>query len=133
MALIALMDQSINEVSIVADIDDALTQLAEFQEEAPYTIEQKDHLVALKTYFYMGCKHVIATYPDIFNKLCKDPDFIEQVAFHQLEPYVDFALHRKYGAYKSKDYPSNKGTTSLQQSYNVVWRGTFTCVVQLSA
>lgn len=122
-----------NEVSIVAEIDDALTQLAEFHEEAPHTsTNQKNHLVALKSYFYMECKQVIAAHPDIFHKLCKESDFTEQVAFHQLEPYVDFALHGKYGAYKSKDYPLDKGTTVLQQKYQVLWRGTFTCVVHLS-
>ena len=122
-----------DEVSIVADIDDALTKLAEFQEEAPHTsTDQKNHLVALKTYFYMECKQVIAAHPDVFNKLCKESDFTEQVAFYQLEPYVDFALHGKYGAYKSKDYPLDKGTNVLQQKYQVLWRGTFTCVVHLS-
>ncbi len=127
-----------DEVSIVAEIDDALTQLAEFHEEAPYTsTNQKNHLVALKSYFYMECKQVIAAHPDIFHKLCKESDFTEQVAFHQLEPYVDFALHGKYGAYKSKDYPLDKGTTLLHgsavlQKYQVLWRGTFTCVVHLS-
>lgn len=122
-----------NEVSIVAEIDDALTKLAEFQEEAPHTsTEQKTHLVALKTYFYMECKQVISAHPDIFHKLCKETDFIEQVTFHQLEPYVDFALHGKYGAYLTKDYPLDKGTTSSQQKYQVLWRGTFTCVVHLS-
>ena len=122
-----------DEVSIVAEIDDALTKLAEFQEEAPHTsTDQKNHLVALKTYFYMECKQVIAAHPDVFNKLCKESDFTEQVAFYQLEPYVDFALHGKYGAYKSKDYPLDKGTNVLQQKYQVLWRGTFTCVVHLS-
>ena len=127
-----------DEVSIVAEIDDALTQLAEFHEEAPHTsTNQKNHLVALKSYFYMECKQVIAAHPDIFHKLCKESDFTEQVAFHQLEPYVDFALHGKYGAYKSKDYPLDKGTTLLHgsavlQKYQVLWRGTFTCVVHLS-
>ena len=135
MALIMMNAAPIrNEVSIVADIDEVLVQLAEFQEEAPYTsTEQKNHLIALKTYFYMECKQVIAAYPDVFDKLCKEADFIEQVAFHQLEPYVDFALHGKYGAYLAKDYPLNKGTAVLQQTYRVLWRGTFTCVVQLSS
>jgi hypothetical protein len=135
MALI-MMDAApiCNEVSIVADIDEVLVQLAEFQEEAPYTTtEQKNHLIALKTYFYMECKQVIAAYPDVFDKLCKEADFIEQVTFHQLEPYVDFALHGKYGAYLAKDYPLNKGAAVLQQTYRVLWRGTFTCVVQLSS
>jgi len=139
MALIAMDNMPIhNEVSIVAEIDDALTQLAEFHEEAPHTsTNQKNHLVALKSYFYMECKQVIAAHPDIFHKLCKESDFTEQVAFHQLEPYVDFALHGKYGAYKSKDYPLDKGTTLLHgstvlQKYQVLWRGTFTCVVHLS-
>lgn len=134
MALIMMDAAPIrDEVSIVADIDDALTKLAEFQEEAPHTsTDQKNHLVALKTYFYMECKQVIAAYPDVFNKLCKESDFTEQMAFHQLEPYVDFALHGKYGAYKSKDYPLDKGTTLLQQKYQVLWRGTFTCVIHLS-
>jgi len=123
-----------NEVFIVANIDEVLVQLAEFQEEAPYTsTEQKNHLIALKTYFYMECKQVIAAYPDVFDKLCKEADFIEQVTFHQLEPYVDFALHGKYGAYLAKDYPLNKDTAVLQQKYHVLWRGTFTCVVQLSS
>ena len=134
MALIMMDAAPIrDEVSIVAEIDDALTQLAEFQEEAPHTsTNQKNHLVALKTYFYMECKQVIAAHPGVFNRLCKEPDFTEQVAFHQLEPYVDFALHGKYGAYKSKDYPLDKGTTLLQQKYQVLWRGTFTCVIHLS-
>ena len=134
MALIMMDAAPIrDEVSIVADIDDALTKLAEFQEEAPHTsTDQKNHLVALKTYFYMECKQVIAAHPDVFHKLCNESDFTEQVAFHQLEPYVDFALHGKYGAYKSKDYPLDKGTTVLQQKYQVLWRGTFTCVVHLS-
>ena len=134
MALIMMDAAPIrDEVSIVADIDDALTKLAEFQEEAPHTsTDQKNHLVALKTYFYMECKQVIAAHPDVFHKLCKESDFTEQVAFYQLEPYVDFALHGKYGAYKSKDYPLDKGTTVLQEKYQVLWRGTFTCVVHLS-
>lgn len=139
MALIMMDPAPIrNEVSIVAEIDDALTQLAEFHEEAPHTSSnQKNHLIALKSYFYMECKQVIAAHPDIFHKLCKESDFTEQVAFHQLEPYVDFALHGKYGAYKSKDYPLDKGTTLLHgsavlQKYQVLWRGTFTCVVHLS-
>lgn len=134
MALIMMDAAPIrDEVSIVAEIDDALTKLAEFQEEAPHTsTDQKNHLVALKTYFYMECKQVIAAHPDVFNKLCKESDFTEQVAFYQLEPYVDFALHGKYGAYKSKDYPLDKGTNVLQQKYQVLWRGTFTCVVHLS-
>jgi hypothetical protein len=80
----------------------------------------------------MECKQVIAAYPDVFDKLCKEADFIEQVTFHQLEPYVDFALHGKYGAYLTKDYPLNKGAAVLQQTYQVLWRGTFTCVVHLS-
>lgn len=134
MALIMMDPAPIrNEVSIVAEIDDALTQLAEFHEEAPHTsTNQKNHLAALKSYFCMECKQVIRAHPDVFHKLCKESDFTEQVAFHQLEPYVDFALHGKYGAYKSKDYPLDKGTTVLQQKYQVLWRGTFTCVVHLS-
>ena len=137
MALIAVNTMPIrNEVSIVADIDDALVQLAEFEAQKPHTKSygtvQQVRLTALKTYFYMECKQVIASYPDIFNKLCKDSDFTEQVAFHQLEPYVDSALHGKYGAYKSKNFPLDKGITALQQTYQVLWRGTFTCIIHLS-
>ena len=139
MALIMMDAAPIrDEVSIVADIDDALTKLAEFQRKVKvkharqYPEDQKTHLVALKTYFYMECKQVISAHPDVFHKLCKESDFTEQVAFYQLEPYVDFALHGKYGAYKSKDYPLDKDTNVLQQKYQVLWRGTFTCVVHLS-
>ena len=136
MALSIIDQKPINEVSIVANIDDVLVQLADFELQKPYiksygTVQQL-RLTTLKTYFHMECKQVIGTHPDVFNRLCEEPDFTEQVAFHQLEPYVDFALHGKYGAYKSKDYPLDKGITALQQKYQVLWRGTFTCVVHLS-
>ena len=143
MALI-MMDAApiCDEVSIVAEIDDALTQLIVFQRKVKVKharqypedqkTHQKTHLDALKTYFYMECKQVISAHPDVFNRLCEEPDFTEQIAFHQLEPYVDFALHGKYGACKSEDYPLDKGTAMLQQKYQVLWRGTFTCDVHLS-